>query len=93
MQEALANIARHSAAESAAVSLNYLESRLEFSVRDDGKGFDPSQQHDGMGLDSMREHVEALGGDFNIESSMGKGTLIEVSLPTSQQTPDTTGSF
>jgi signal transduction histidine kinase len=93
MQEALANIARHSAAESAAVSLNYLESRLEFSVRDDGKGFDPSQQHDGMGLDSMRERVEALGGDFNIESSMGKGTLIEVSLPTSQQTPDTTGSF
>lgn len=92
MQEALANIARHSAAESAAVSLNFLESRLEFSVRDDGKGFDPSEQHDGIGLDSMRERVEALGGDFSIESSMGNGTLIQVSLPTSQQMPDTTGS-
>lgn len=92
MQEALANIARHSAAENVEVSLSYLDNRVELRVRDDGKGFDPLEQHVGMGLDSMRERAEALEGNFKIESSAGQGTLVQVSMPIEQQAPDNTGS-
>ena len=92
MQEALANVARHSGAENVAVTLKYLENGVEFSIRDDGTGFDSAQEHDGMGLDSMRERAEALGGYISIESTAGQGTLIQVSLPIEPQALDDTGS-
>jgi NarL family two-component system sensor histidine kinase LiaS len=88
MQEALANIARHSSADNVEIRLMYQDSRVEFSVGDDGKGFDPLEQHDGMGLDSMRERTEALGGNFSVDSTEAQGTLIRVLLPTEQQPLD-----
>ena len=45
---------------------------VNFCLSDDGVGFDIQQQHDGMGLDSMRERVESLKGDFSIESEPGR---------------------
>jgi NarL family two-component system sensor histidine kinase LiaS len=81
LQEALANVARHSAAEKVAIVLRYEPDVVTLSVQDDGCGFDASSQHTGMGLHSMRERADSLGGTFELESKDGCGTQISVSLP------------
>ena len=84
MQEALANVTRHSAADKVDVSMSFKDDVVEFCINDDGQGFDVNQQHDGMGLDSMRERVESLGGDFNLHSEIGQGTQVCVIIPIEQ---------
>jgi signal transduction histidine kinase len=81
MQEALANVAKHSSADKVDVRMNFGENSVEFCVSDNGSGFDIQQQHDGMGLDSMRERVESLSGDFNIQSEPGRETEICIIIP------------
>lgn len=81
MQEALANVVRHSSADKVTVALTLGDSSVEFCIRDDGTGFDTRQQHTGMGLDSMRERVESLKGNFSIQSEPGKGTKVRAILP------------
>ena len=80
-QEALANIARHSSASSADVSLAYETGVVKMIIKDDGHGFDKSIKHGGLGLYSMRERAEVLGGSFTVESSPEQGTMIAVTLP------------
>ncbi|MEJ2512835.1 MAG: histidine kinase [Anaerolineales bacterium] len=81
MQEALANVAKHSSAKRVDARLLFRENSVEFCVNDDGVGFDTQGQHDGMGLDSMRERVESLKGDFTIQSEPGQGTKICITIP------------
>jgi signal transduction histidine kinase len=81
MQEALANVARHSSAENVDVSLTFLSDWVEFCVRDDGVGFNVQQVHNGIGLDSMRERAESLNGDVSIVSEASRGTEICVTIP------------
>jgi NarL family two-component system sensor histidine kinase LiaS len=81
MQEALANVTRHSSAENVDVILDFRDDLIEFCVNDNGAGFDTQVQHDGMGLDSMRERVESLNGSFSIHSQIGKGTRICATIP------------
>jgi len=52
------------------------------SIRDDGCGFDMAQRPKGVGLRSMKERAESIGGQICIESIPGKGTRIEVIIPT-----------
>jgi NarL family two-component system sensor histidine kinase LiaS len=80
-QEALANIARHSSASFAEVSLETETDMVKMVIKDDGHGFDKSLQHGGLGLHSMRERTEVIGGSFSIESSPEQGTKIVVTLP------------
>ena len=80
-QEALANIARHSSAGCADVSLEYETDMVKMIIKDDGHGFDMSVRHGGLGLYSMRERAEVLGGNFTVESSLEQGTKIAVTLP------------
>ncbi|MFC1879726.1 histidine kinase, partial [Chloroflexota bacterium] len=82
MQEALANVTKHSSANRVDVALRFGGNLVEFCLSDDGVGFDTQHQHDGMGLDSMRERVESLKGDFKIESEPGRGTKICIAIPT-----------
>jgi len=82
VQEALSNIARHSSASSADVSLVYGSDAVTLTISDDGSGFDINEKHSGMGLHSMYERAESLGGDFIIESVLGDGTRLSVTLPT-----------
>jgi NarL family two-component system sensor histidine kinase LiaS len=81
MQEALANVTRHSSAGKVDVMMGFRDNDIEFCIKDDGVGFDVGQQHDGMGLDSMRERVESLRGDFSIRSEIGRGTEVYVIIP------------
>jgi signal transduction histidine kinase len=79
-QEALANIAKHSAARNVRLELQHSTVDSLLTIADDGAGFDPSaittDLADGrFGLIAMRQHIEALGGRFAVASS-GAGTVI-----------------
>jgi len=82
-QEALANVAKHAKASRVGVTLSYLEGEVALDVRDDGQGIgQPSTSEGGFGLVAMRERIEALSGDLQIESEPGAGTAISVRVPT-----------
>ncbi len=86
-QEALNNVAKHSKATLANLSLQKSDSSIELRIQDNGKGFNSDEKspaehsRKGLGLVSMRERAELSGGCFNIESIEGKGTVICVWWP------------
>ena len=80
VQEALENVFRHSGAKTAVVTVRQGEGSLFLSVEDDGSGFDPTKTR-GLGMLGMEERVRQLGGQFEVQSAPGKGTLLKVTLP------------
>jgi signal transduction histidine kinase len=85
VQEALTNVVRHAAATQAEVSVARVERALEVMVRDNGKGLGERNQSDlaRFGLLGMRERVEALGGQFEIDSAPGEGLSVRARIPLS----------
>lgn len=84
VQEGLTNVARHSGAHTTAVTLSYMEDIIVLDLQDDGKGFVPGTAGDGkggFGLHGMRERVESLQGSLQVESVLGEGTTISLTLP------------
>ena len=82
LQESLTNCARHAEASHVYVRLWQSAGNLTLTVRDDGKGFDPSERHrTSFGLHGMRERVEFLDGRYDIRSARAKGTETRVDLP------------
>jgi two-component system NarL family sensor kinase len=79
-QEALANVARHSKAGNVTVTLANQREETMLIVEDDGAGFDMGHVEKGVGLDSMRERLEAIGGQLNITSQKSGGTRIMATL-------------
>lgn len=86
-QEALANSARHSGAQSARLCLTVTDDEIYLVVSDEGKGFDPqfalsrSQNREHFGLHGMQERVHAMGGEFEINSQPNAGARIVITLP------------
>ena len=78
--EAVTNAARHSGQRFVSVSLEYDGDDVRLRVRDPGRGFDPTASSSGFGLVSMRDRARAAGGELRVESSPGRGTLVEVAL-------------
>jgi signal transduction histidine kinase len=87
VQEALRNIAAHSEANRALVTLCFGRSQLSIVVEDNGKGFDyqHSKHHSGnsLGLVGMQERVNGLRGELKISSKEGHGTRLTIRLPVS----------
>jgi two-component system, chemotaxis family, CheB/CheR fusion protein len=82
LQEALRNVAKHSGAGRAAVSVAGKNDAIVLTVKDSGRGFDPSRsKRRGLGLISMEERVREAGGSFTVKSTPGKGVLIDVRVP------------
>jgi signal transduction histidine kinase len=79
-QEAITNVIRHACASHCFVWITTRKQRLDLTVTDDGVGFH-TQIHHGVGLDSMRERAEELGGEFHIENQLEGGTRVKVRLP------------
>ena len=79
--EAMNNIAKYAAASSASVSLEQTDGTLRFTVRDDGRGFDPRATGGGTGLQGMSDRVEAVGGSLLVESAIGSGTTVIGTVP------------
>lgn len=86
-QSSLSNVAQHAGASTAVVTLTFLEDTVLLDVVDDGAGFaiktasGPRDDGSGYGLVSVRDRVEALEGQFLVESAPGSGTAIAVRLP------------
>ena len=81
VQEALANVARHSRAATASIGWRSDPAGATLLIRDDGSGFDTGAWYGGMGLKSMRERAESLDGTFSITSEPGRGTAVSVTVP------------
>jgi signal transduction histidine kinase len=77
--EALTNVAKYAGAMSASVSLATEHGRLRLIVRDDGAG--GAETTGGSGLRGLRDRVEALDGDFHIDSPPGLGTTLIAEIP------------
>lgn len=81
-QEALYNVVKHARASRVAVELELGPDRVRLRVRDDGIGFDPlAVRHRSLGLTSMRERAEELGGRLRVASRPGAGTTVEAEAP------------
>jgi signal transduction histidine kinase len=84
VQESLLNAAKHSGTTRLSVRVASENGSLLLQVADAGRGFDPDGAEGvGLGLVSMRERVDALGGHFSVQSAPGQGTRIGVRLPLS----------
>jgi two-component system sensor histidine kinase UhpB len=83
VQEALQNIAKHAASHRAEITLSRADEDLLLSIADRGGGFnlEEARRKGGLGLISMEERVNALGGSLRIDSDYGAGTLLQVRLP------------
>jgi signal transduction histidine kinase len=83
-QEALQNALRHAQASRVAVRLDARDGRLSMEVADDGVGFDPDApvlRSRRLGLTSMAERAEAIGGTLAVESTPGSGTTVRLEAP------------
>jgi two-component system, NarL family, sensor histidine kinase DegS len=86
IQEALTNVRKHAQASAVTVMLTCPEpGQLKIVITDNGQGFTPSSQENvkgpTLGMTSMRERIEALGGIFQVSSQPGSGTRITATIP------------
>jgi len=94
VRELLVNVVRHANAKKVKVSIRRAGSQIKVSVEDDGWGFDPAEiratavKKGGLGLFSIRERLEQLGGHLEIESAPGRGTKATLIAPLKQEKID-----
>ena len=87
VREFLLNVVKHSETSLARIDLRVVGENLAVEVADDGKGFDPAQPAakrsgaGGFGLFNVRKRIEFLGGRIGIETGVGKGTRVTLTLP------------
>ncbi|MFM9105691.1 MAG: ATP-binding protein [Chloroflexota bacterium] len=91
-QEALTNAAKYARAREIAIDLDHGEAEVTLSVRDDGRGFDPTQRRTfgrggGLGLFGMAERVSLVGGGLLIWSAPGRGCEIFAWAPVARNRP------
>jgi signal transduction histidine kinase len=88
IQEALHNVSKHAGTGSAVVELDFRSDPLRITIADQGVGFDaqrPSAPAGHLGLTSMAERAQALGGRLAIESRPGAGTRIMIECPRAEE--------
>jgi len=94
VQEGMTNVAKHAQSAKVDISLIYQEDWTIARIRDYGKGFEvnfaltTAGEH--FGLIGMRERVEMFSGHFSIQSTLGKGTTIELLIPSRPERGTTT---
>ncbi len=87
LQEALSNVAAHAATSEVSVTIEVTDTTLVLRVEDIGRGFDVEtlQETQRLGVLGMRERIELLDGEFEIESAPDEGTRIRVAVPLSRE--------
>jgi signal transduction histidine kinase len=81
LQEALTNVARHSGATEARVRLHIDDDRLQLEVEDRGSGISSSRYRRGLGIVTMRERAELVGGRLELDRAPAGGTLVRLTIP------------
>jgi signal transduction histidine kinase len=84
VQEGLTNVARHAEASTASVFVERRNGSVRAIIEDDGRGFDPAQVGDRLGLYGIRERAELLGGALVVESEPGRGAGLFVEIPVAE---------
>jgi len=85
-QEALNNVAKHARAQHVEIALDHANGECVMSVEDDGIGFDgvedaSDKPKPGLGMVTMRERAQAVGGHFEVRALPGRGTQLTVRVP------------
>src|SRR5690625_1764178 len=82
-QEALNNVKKHAKTDEVSINLQSTDNTILLKISDQGIGFDPDKQERqwSLGLNTMRERSEIIGGVFFIQSNIDKGTTITVKIP------------
>ncbi len=83
LQELLGNASRHSQATMIKIMIDMSEASVKMTVDDNGKGFNTEilEQGNSLGLNLIRDRVEMLGGSFELDSVIGKGTRVTFVIP------------
>ena len=87
VQEALNNIEKHASATHVTIEIEATPQKLFLTIRDDGRGFSTQRTRGrprNLGIASMRERTELLGGHLKIKSEADRGTMISVDVPLRQ---------
>jgi signal transduction histidine kinase len=87
IQESLQNILKHASATSIIVTIDYGPDLLSVSIADNGKGFDTAavmEKGDGLGLINIKKRAAMAGGDAQIESRAGAGSVVHMHIPYEQ---------
>lgn len=84
IQEALTNIIKYAKADQVVITFKSNENRLEFTISDNGIGFNPENTKEGIGLKNMRFRIRNINGTLDLKSS-NKGTLISGGFPLSSE--------
>jgi signal transduction histidine kinase len=87
--EAIQNTAKHAGPGArATVTLARGDHEIELTVSDDGAGMPSQRTGDGIGITSMRDRIEAVGGRFEIASTSGQGVVVHAAIPIHETLPD-----
>ena len=81
VQEGLANVYRHAQASRVYVTLAFEDGQVRLEIQDNGLGFSRKEIIEGRGLNNMTQRAEELGGSLSIESTIGQGTILNVTIP------------
>ena len=81
VQELLKNITKHAEAKEVIVQLTIENDEVILIVEDDGKGFNPSEVKNGIGLDNIHSRTAYLNGTFEIDSVINQGSTFTVQFP------------
>ena len=85
VQEALSNVRKHANARHAYIAFRRDDSCAHLTISDDGRGLQPSSDHAGgpdhLGMRSMRERIESLGGSLSVHARDEQGTVVEARVP------------
>lgn len=82
IQELVHNVIKHAQTKACTIQLSKLNQDLVFSVEDEGQGFDISSSK-GQGIASMKQRLSEIGANLDIESQVGRGTMVTISIPIS----------
>src|SRR5262249_20899835 len=81
VQEALTNIVKHAQARHVSILLTLMDDGAAAVIEDDGRGFEPAGEHEGLGLLGIRERLQLVRGRLTIESTPTSGTLLRAEVP------------
>ena len=79
--EALQNVQKYAGASRVNVALRDRDGELQFTVEDDGRGFDVEQLKKGAGLTNMEDRLDSAGGEVTVISAVGRGTAVAGRIP------------
>ena len=81
IQECVNNVIKHAAANTLDITLINDQDGISVTIEDNGKGFDPRNENNGIGLKNMRTRIDYLKGTIEWDSAAGKGTVVMIQIP------------